>query len=76
MSDRRKELAISKRIADNKLKAFSIGKTNPIPKKGSVLQRREKEQEKKKLDLEETRNVFLFVVNDYIWIYFILTGVR
>ena len=71
MSDRHKELAISKRIADNKLKAFSIGKTNPMPKKGSVLQRREKEQEKKKLDMEETRNVLLFVANDDVLIYFL-----
>ena len=48
---------MSKRIADNKLRAFSIGKTNPIPKKGSLIKRREKEEEKKRLDRVETQHV-------------------
>ena len=48
---------MSKRIADNKLRAFSIGKTNPIPKKGNLVKRREKEEEKKRLDKVETQHV-------------------
>ena len=57
MSGRNRDSGSTKRIADNKLKAFSLGKTNPIPKKGNLVKRREKEEEKKRLDKVETQHV-------------------